>query len=205
MSEFPQLAVKPGEYACKWFFGKESRPGQIELTGNRFPRLDLFDDNWADAAAGSIVHTFGQSQDFDRLVGKMRSNHDIVLIDGRIDSGLPGWAFGVAQFAIVGLGVDRVPEDRYERLVLQVTGADRFFGVSPVQDVSWPAQSPRAEQRYSVLLNPDARQRWRDRTEVCQSSAAMPASSRCTAIASSWRSRQCSSSSQTVHSRSMTG
>jgi hypothetical protein len=96
----------------------------------------------------------------------MRSNHDIVLLDGRIDSGLPGWAFGMAQFAIVGLGVDRVPDDRYERLVLQVTGADRFFGVSPVKDVSWPARpSPRTEQRYSVLLNPDARQRWRDRTE----------------------------------------
>jgi hypothetical protein len=167
MSQFPELPAKPGDYACTWFFGNEARAGQISLSGNRFPRFDVFDaDTWAASPGGAKVHNFQQSQDFPRLVGKMRSNLDVVLIDARTELAFPNWAFGRAQFAIVGLGVDQIAGDRYDAIVLQVTGAERFFGVSPIKNVSWPSSpSSRAEQRYSVLLNPDARRRWRNRTE----------------------------------------
>jgi hypothetical protein len=166
MSAFPELPVTPGEYACRWFFDKGTCPGEIELQGNRLPTLDIFDDHWTVGTAGAVVHSFGSSRDFARLIGKLRSNHDVVLIDAHLDAGLLEWAFGRARFAIVGLGVDAVPEDRYEEILLQVTGADQFFGASPVKQVSWPkGRSHRAKEEYSVEVNPESRQRWRDRTE----------------------------------------
>jgi hypothetical protein len=166
MNEFPELPVKPGDYACTWFLDNDVRAGQIELSGNRFPRVDLFDDNWGASPGSSTVHSFRQSHDLPRLVGKMRSNLDVVLVDARIEFAFPNWAFGRARLAIVGLGVDRITEDRYDAIVLQVTGAERFFGASPIKDLTWPSKpSNRAEQRYSVLLNPASRWRWRNRTE----------------------------------------
>jgi hypothetical protein len=166
MAEFPQLPVAPGEYPCRWFFDRAACPGEVELQGNRLPTLEIFDDNWRVGKAGGVVYSFGASREFPRLVGKLRSNHDVVLFDARIDAGLLEWAFGHARLAIVGLGVDRVPEDRYEGILLQVTGADQFFGVSPLKSVSWPrGRSRRDKQEYSAEMNPESRQRWRDRSE----------------------------------------
>src|SRR4051812_44726784 len=129
MSNFPELPFGPGEYACRWFFEDRTCSGEVDLHGNRLPSFNILEENWAPRAGETVVYSFGESLEFPRVIGKLRSNHDIVLIDASIARALPGWSLGQARLAIVGLGVDRVDEDRYEEILLQVTGADQFFSV----------------------------------------------------------------------------
>ena len=68
---------------------------------------------------------------------------------------------GVARYAIVGAGVAATPEDTYERILLQVTGADLLIGSSPVGSYSQPKRATASSKNtYSVTLREERHRRW---------------------------------------------
>jgi ApeA N-terminal domain 1 len=163
MSMFPQLAVQPGEYPCEWVVGGRNLPGDLHLGGARPPRMNVYEDvteiDWADGKP----HGFPQEHEFPRLTGRTRSNLDVVLVDATVSTWFPRLNSGYARYAVVGLGIAAAQDDRFRRIRLQITGADTLLGVFPLKEISWPSRTAEvSEERYSAVLNPDSRLRWKD-------------------------------------------
>lgn len=162
MGDFPQLGVTPGEYDCEWFLADQAVPGRVELQGNRFPKLTLYDDLPLGDESARTEWNSGERHDFERLHGRLRSNQDVVVLNGGI-----GYLFfrqrtGYWRYAIVGMGVADVREDRYERISLQVTGSDLLFDMKPIKDVPLPGRViGEDELRYSVVLSQDSHRCWK--------------------------------------------
>jgi ApeA N-terminal domain 1 len=151
----PSFLVEPGEYSCEWFVDGHRYPGELDVRGNRFPHLTIYDL----PAPDGVIRLPSQEREYERLVGRLRTNHDVVLSDVGLHLWLPGRLTGGAAHAIIGLGVDQVADDRYDRVDIQISGLDEFFGTVPLRDWQWP-KLPEEEQRYSVTVNPDAFFKW---------------------------------------------
>lgn len=133
------------------------------LAGRRLPKLNAYGELEHPPPAETGVHAFGQRHEFDRLVGRLRSNHDIVVIDVGFEEWFPQQNIGFGRWAIVGLEIADVPEDRYTRVRFQITNSDLFFGVAPIGNVTWPAtKDPSEEATFSATLNASAHQVWDD-------------------------------------------
>ena len=162
MSDFPGLLFEPGAYDCEWFINDRRISGRIELFGSKVPELTLYADVPPPVEEpNQRVYTFGRQETIKRLVGRLRSNHDVVVFDANVQWLLPELSMGVARYAIVGAGVAATPEDTYERILLQVTGADLLIGSSPVGSYSQPKRATASSKStYSVTLSEERHRRW---------------------------------------------
>jgi hypothetical protein len=144
VTDFPKLLLEPGHYECRWFVRRRSYAGSIDLLGNRFPFVHLYDDH-------SRIPTvdFGAARHHRRLRGQLRNNMGVVATDAALSSFFPGQASGLAHYAVVGGGVEDIEDDRYDGLSVQITGLDPFIGRPPIErgDVPWPIRV-RGRLRY---------------------------------------------------------
>jgi hypothetical protein len=135
VTDFPKLLIEPGHYECRWFVRGRWYPGSVDLLGNRPPHVCLYDDY---SRVPSI--DFDAARHYPRLRGQLRNNMGIVATEAALGSFFPGQALGDAHYAIVGLGVEDVQDDRFDGLRVQITGLDPFIGQPPIDrgDVPWP-------------------------------------------------------------------
>ena len=162
MTDFPKLALAPGTYAAEWQLDDRALSGELTAEPSHPPAFELYGDmsdvDWTGGRELPEMH------ELTRLAGTLRSNEDVVLTDARVFTWVPGRNTGSARFAVVGLGIGGVPEDRYARVRLQITGADLLFGIPPIKTVSWPSDSAEhLEGSFSVEGNPESSQHWDDR------------------------------------------
>ena len=160
---FPDPGAKPGEYALEWLVGKSRRfSGEVALAPRRRPQIGLLGKlkRRRPNAAGELVYTFpGESINFPRLVGRLRSNEEVVVIDATLSEWFPERAVGDGRWGIVGLDIAGVPGDRYEHVSLQISDSDLWFGAQPLAKTTWPAPKTKT---FSATLNQAAHRVWRD-------------------------------------------
>jgi hypothetical protein len=162
---FPDPGAKSGDYAVEWLVGKRQRfigevtlaprqPPQIALHGKlRRPRRN---------AAGEFVWGLpGNDVRYPRLVGRFPSNEEIVVIDANLSEWFPHRFLGHGHWAIVGLDIASVPDDRYDYASFQISDADLWFGAPPLAKQTWPKPTS-ATKTYSATLNKAAHRVWRD-------------------------------------------
>lgn len=160
-SRLAKLPVHPGDYAVEWFLADRVIPGELSLESGRPPKATLFGDvvprDWNQGGG------FPEDHSFDRVVGRLRSNLDVVLTDANISIWFPQRSLGGARHAVVGMGVAAVPGHAFHRARFQVTNLDLLFGVAPIRSITWPAEgTPRLEGQFSIETNPEAHHEWTD-------------------------------------------
>lgn len=154
-------AFQPGDYTAKWILGDQRMEGQIGLEGLRMPRVSLFGDvkgmDWTKGV------DLPQDHSRDRLVGQLRTGHDVVVTEAHIPVYGPSLSHGTARFAVVGRDLAKVPGDAYPRIRFQITDLDLLFGVAPIRSVTPPPHDePYMDRQYAVTTNPLADRRWED-------------------------------------------
>jgi len=111
---FPDPGAKPGKYALEWLVGKSRwLTGDVELAPRRRPRIELNGKlrRPRKNAAGELVYAFpGEEINFPRLVGRLRSNEEIVVIDATLSQWFLERFLGFGRWAIVGLDIAGVPD-----------------------------------------------------------------------------------------------
>ena len=163
VSGFPKLVQEPGRFAAEWLIDGNWIPGELQLEGKRPPIVSIFGDVGSIKPSDSGAYEFPQDHQLGRLVGRLRSNDDVVVADANVSTLFPGSGLGHGRYAIVGLGVANVPNDRYEHIRLQITGADLLFGVAPLREVHWPREDmPYPAGQYAAVVNPDSSHVWND-------------------------------------------
>jgi hypothetical protein len=85
-----KLILAAGTYPCEWTYGDEVVSGDLRLEGSRRPAGEMFDapGTWVARATG--VSSFGPHDDtVDVLPGRLRSGHQMVLLDAQVQYLLP--------------------------------------------------------------------------------------------------------------------
>jgi len=159
VSDFPSLPLSPGDYPTEWYIGGRTIPGQIHLEPMRPAIAELFGD--LEERGPGQTSWVGSESKADRIVGSLRSGQDVVLTDVDITTWFPRRNTAIARHAVVGLGIAEVEGDAYERVRLQITGGDLFFGAAPIRATYWP-QDPAAtaDGRFSAERNPESEHEW---------------------------------------------
>jgi ApeA-like protein len=160
---FPDPGFREGEYSLEWTVGKRQFGGEVALAARRLPRIALYGKlRTPKAAHGERAFSVpGPLVEFQRLVGRLRSNLDVVVLDASLEEWFPERYHGHSLWGIVGLDIANVPRDRYERATFQISDSDLWFGAPPLKSVAWPA-SKSVEKTFSATLNSAGRQVWRD-------------------------------------------
>jgi ApeA-like protein len=162
---FPDPGFRPGDYAVEWSVGKTRRfSGDVGLAPRRLPRIELdgkLRHPRRDAAGNFVFPLPGQEIRYPRLVGRLRSNEEVVLIDVALSEWFPERFLGRARWSIAGLGVASVSDDRYGHVSFQITDADLWAGIPPLARTTWPRPGS-ATTEFSATLNQDAHRVWRD-------------------------------------------
>jgi len=157
----PKRLIEPGDYRCRWKVGGHEIAGAIEIQPNRRPVL-AFDQSFP-AGEGSVPS--GEIEHVSRVAGRLLTNQDVVALDVDIQKVFPGRDFGSGRFAIVGIDVADVPDDRYAKATVQVTGADMLIGALPFASVRYPGSPGNPLKEYSVTLREETNWRWRAESE----------------------------------------
>ena len=165
MTEFPKLEVAPGAHLLEIFHEGRKLHGQVVLEASRWPSLDLIDDVEEVDFTSPAFHSGPKEYEFPRLVGLMASKQDVVLIDSRLLNWWIGRSQGKCRYAIAGLGVAEVPDDRYHKVRFQITEAEMLFGIAPIKSVHWPREGAPPDQPYSAVVNEASSQTWRDEVD----------------------------------------
>lgn len=157
---FPQLIVEPGDYLCKIHYQGTEVPGEIGLDAGKPPVVSLMGEF---ANTSAPVRSFPETTTIDRLTGRLRNGHDLLLTDTEVQTWLPGQTIVRARYALVGLGVAELHTERFKRIRFQVTGLDAFFGVNPLKQLRWPkAENWFQEGEFSATINPQGRFKFRE-------------------------------------------
>lgn len=157
----PRCPVQPGDYAVEWFLADRVISGELSLESGRPPSVALFGDvvprDW------SQERGFPEEHSLDRVVGRLRSNLDVVLTDAHIWIAFPQQSLGSARHAVVGMDVADVARDAFHRSRFQVTNLDLLFGIAPIRSITWPAEgTPPLEGQFSIEMDPEAHHEWAD-------------------------------------------
>ncbi len=102
-----KLMLGYGEYRANWEYDGKTLSGAMSLQPGRGPEGEL-DDVWTET--GDDVLRGGRSVRVEQLGGTLTSNHEVVLLDVRINHWWPGRASLAATYGLVGVGAG-VPDD----------------------------------------------------------------------------------------------
>ena len=148
---FPSAVLEPGSYEARFWIDGRALPGSVELAPLRRPVAQFYDDE-------GLPHQseFPKQQRTDRLVGQLRTNHDIVFYNANVTEFFPGRYSAVAPYALVGLGLLQA-EDALRQIELQIEGLDEFLWSPPVKELSWPEHG---EGRFAAKINKPTEITW---------------------------------------------
>ncbi len=144
--------------------GRRRFTGDVALAPRRRPRIELHGAlrRPQRSAAGTLVYQFpGPEVQLPRLIGRLRSNEQVIVIGAVMSEWFLERFQGFGRWAIVGLDIASVPDDRYEHVTFQISDADLWFGVQPLGHIKWPKPKS-ATNTFSATLNPAAHRVWRD-------------------------------------------
>jgi hypothetical protein len=161
---FPDPGAKPGEYALEWLVGRRRFTGDVTLAPRRPPRIGLHGAlrRPRRSATGHLVYGLpGPEIELPRLVGRLRSNEEVVVIDAALAEWFPQRFQGFGRWAIVGLDIVGVPDDSYKHVSFQISDTDLWFGTHPLSKITWPRPSQRTKT-FSATVNRAAHRVWRD-------------------------------------------
>jgi len=170
-TDFPKMLVQPGEYPAEWYYDGQVFAGECDLRPLR-PALAVVHGSMK--PDGSAVRHYPRTWSESYLTGRLRSGHDVELADCHVSAWPGALTDGEqnqvgARWAIVGVGTRSIPDRRYDRIRLQLSGLDEFFLTSPVGSYVWPRQPIEGEQREGTetlkeriagQLNPDRNREW---------------------------------------------
>ncbi len=156
VQRFPKLSLEPNEYDAVWRVDGHPLPGKVALLEEVPPRGEIYDDTIPPEGA-----SFPKPEERARLRGHLRRGDDIVLGDVALSTWFPGHRTLNARWAVVGMGLDRVPDLAFTRARLQVSGLDTFFGVAPIKSRGWPVEPIDEDQEtFSATSNPESNLSW---------------------------------------------
>lgn len=162
--KFPNPGFEFGDYPVEWLLKNRRFTGDVALAPRRRPQITLHGKlrRPKKNAAGELVYFFpGQRISYPRLVGQLRSNQDIVVLEADIEEWFPERFSGFGRWGIVGLDIASVPDDAYDHITFQITDADLWFGAPPLEGIRWPKPSD-TDKTYSATLRLSANRTWRD-------------------------------------------
>jgi hypothetical protein len=105
---FPDPGVSPGEYHLEWILPDRRVDGYVELAARRLTRLTAYGPLDSGVAEGG-ERVFPQIREMSRLVGRLRSNLDLVVTDAWLEEWFPERHLGAGTWAVVGLEIATVP------------------------------------------------------------------------------------------------
>lgn len=142
------LPIAAGSYPCTWFIGNDRLSGDLQLAGARGPRGAAFEvpGVWTDSGTEESPsrRTFRpHTVEMPVLRGRLRPNHDVLLVDARIRHIFPEQSEVTARMALCGRWFPRGDSElMFSSVEFQVGGLTELArikalsGVSP-GDVAW--------------------------------------------------------------------
>jgi hypothetical protein len=132
MAEKPMLDY--GEYRASWDYDGKTLAGALNLQPGRGPEGELDEDS---TGTGDALRA-GRSLRVGQLAGSLTSNHEVVLLDVRINHWWPGRASLAATYGLVSVGAG-IPDDlQFTSVWFQVGGLTELSGVQPFKDLVLP-------------------------------------------------------------------
>ncbi|WP_406394642.1 hypothetical protein OG806_32265 [Streptomyces sp. NBC_00882] len=159
-----KLPISSDEYQCTWVVDGASVTGTLELAGGKIPRGEIFDipgEGWTPGvdSEGVEYRTFEpNTRRFPQLRGRLRTNHEVVLIDAQISYLFPGQAHLWAKMALCGLEVSKEAQP-FNTIEFQVGGLTELSGHRPLKEMRLPTTYV-PDMEYSVKWNAEADQTW---------------------------------------------
>lgn len=141
-----KLPFEPGEYVGDLDLPLGSAQAVFDLEANRPPTFRVH--GYGPMTQGG----FPKPPDHHpRLVGRLRTNHDVVLGDAQLSDWGPFGHNGSARWALVGLGI--ASHVTWERLYVHVSGLESILR-RPMEEVHWPKDGTTERQQYSAVVMP---------------------------------------------------
>jgi hypothetical protein len=141
-----KLPFEPGEYLGDLDLPLGPVQAVFDLQANRPPTFKVH--GYGPISQGGFpkppVH-------HPRLVGRLRTNHDIVLGDAQLSDWGPFGHQGSARWALVGLEV--AGHVTWERLYVHVSGLESILR-HPMEEVHWLKDGTPERQQYSAVVMP---------------------------------------------------
>ncbi|TDO44180.1 hypothetical protein EV651_1394 [Kribbella sp. VKM Ac-2571] len=145
-----KLMLGYGEYRANWEYDGKSLSGAVSLQRGRGPEWELDEES---TETGYDALRAARSVRVEQLGGTLTSNHEIVLLDVRVNHWWPGRASLAATYGLLGVGAG-VPDDlQFTSVEFQVGGLTELSGVQPFKDLVLP--QPAALQADFVASGPD--------------------------------------------------
>lgn len=132
-----KLILAAGTYPCQWTYRDQMISGEIWLEGSRVPGGEMFDAPGTYVEGDGCVSFEPHDETADVLRGRLRSGYETVLLDVRIQHGLPGrsWVHS-RQLALIG---SALPENLlFDSVKFQVGGLTELAGVFPIKSITQP-------------------------------------------------------------------
>jgi hypothetical protein len=160
-----KLLVPSEDYPCTWSVEGSTVSGELTLVGLRKPYGMMFEapGAWETKVSddGSSVKTFSMhTQELPRLRGRLRTNHDVVLVDAEIVHVWPEQARVGARMALCGFDIPVEGEPLFSSVQFQVEGLNELAGTPPLSDVQVPLGSTDGERKFTATWNQASRQSW---------------------------------------------
>ncbi|WP_327395425.1 ApeA N-terminal domain 1-containing protein [Streptomyces phaeochromogenes] len=159
-----KLPISSDEYQCTWVVDGVNVAGTLELAGGKSPRGEIFDipGEWwtpSENSEESGYHTFSPHiRKFPELRGRLRTNHEVVLIDAQISFLFPGEARIFARMALCGLELTDDSQS-FDSVEFQVGGLTELSGHRPLKEMRFP-NTYTPDMEFSVKWNVEADQTW---------------------------------------------
>lgn len=141
-----RLPFEPGEYPGVLDLPDGAAQSAFQFRPNRPPTFEVYEDH-----AEPMAWLPKQAVHHQRLIGRLRTNHDLVLGDAYLEEWSVGQHSGSARWALVGLEVAR--HLVWQRLRVHISGLEALLH-RPVNEHYWPSDGRSDRQTYSAVLAP---------------------------------------------------
>jgi hypothetical protein len=143
-----KVPFEPGEYPGRLTLPLGPGEAVLDLRPNRAPTFTVH--GYGPMSTGGFPKP---AQHHPRLIGRLRTNHDVVLGYAQLQDWGPLLALhrGFARWALVGLGV--ADHETWERVYVQVSGLESILR-PPMEAVQWPSDGSTERQEYSAFVRP---------------------------------------------------
>ncbi|AWS40188.1 hypothetical protein DKM19_01425 [Streptosporangium sp. 'caverna'] len=95
------------------------------------------------------------------LRGKLRTNHDVVLLDATLTRWMHDRALVTGGTALVGLGLPSGQDQpKFGSITFQVGGLTELSGASPIKETYRPASLAAPDTEFKMVWNSDVDQEW---------------------------------------------